>query len=146
MNLGDDLYKEIILDHYKAKKYRRRMDDADISLEGANPSCGDDIELFVRLNGEIIEEVTYDGAGCSICLASANMLCTALTGRTLAEARALFDQVRSMLTDADVPEFPEYAADLEAMQGVKAFPVRVKCAMLAWSTLKQVVDEHSHVG
>ncbi|MFP4510006.1 MAG: Fe-S cluster assembly sulfur transfer protein SufU [Spirochaetaceae bacterium] len=144
MNLGDDLYKEIILDHYKDKKYRRRMDNADISREGANPSCGDDIELFVRLDGERIVEVTYDGAGCSICLASANMLCTALTGRTLSEARSLFDQVRSMLTDTEVPEFPEYATDLEAMQGVRAFPVRVKCAMLAWATLKQVVDEYTH--
>ncbi len=141
MNLGDSLYKEIILDHYRAKKNRRRMEDADLVREGANPSCGDDIELFLKLDGTTIEDCSYEGVGCSICVASANMLCEGIRGKTIDEARELGVKFRTMLTQDGPADFPEEAEDLEAMQGVKKFPVRVKCALLAWTAFEQMTAE-----
>ena len=141
MNLGDDLYREIILDNYKSSKNRRKLDSADHHQEGVNPSCGDDVELFVNIDGDAVSEVAYEGVGCSICMASANMLCEALDGISVDEAAALLKQVKGMLTRAEDPEFPDQAADIEALQGVRNFPVRVKCALLAWNTLGQILDE-----
>jgi nitrogen fixation NifU-like protein len=141
MNLGDDLYKEIILDHYKSRKNRRRLEPVDYHREGVNPSCGDDIELFINTDGDTITEVTYDGVGCSICTASADMLCEALTGAPVEAARELLDRFKGMLTRSEEPDFPDEAADLEAMQGVRNFPVRIKCALLAWNTLEQILQE-----
>jgi len=141
MNIADDLYKEIILDHYRSKKNRRRLDPADYHQEGVNPSCGDDIELFIKTDGGIISEVTYDGIGCSICTASANMLCEALVGNSIEFAGKVLSRFKGMLTRAEEPDFPDSAADLEAMQGVRDYPVRIKCALLAWSTLDQILDD-----
>lgn len=141
MNFADDLYKEIILDHYRSKKNRRRLDSADYQQEGINPSCGDDIELFIRTDGGIITEVTYDGIGCSICTASANMLCEALVGNSLEFAEKVLSRFKGMLTRAEEPDFPDEAADLEAMQGVRDYPVRIKCALLAWNTLDQILTD-----
>jgi nitrogen fixation NifU-like protein len=141
MNFADDLYKEIILDHYRSKKNRRRLDTADYHQEGVNPSCGDDIELFIKTADGKISEITYEGIGCSICTASANMLCEALVGQSVEYATRVLSRFRGMLTRAEDPEFPDSAADLEAMQGVRDFPVRVKCALLAWNTLDQILKD-----
>lgn len=141
MDLGDELYKEIILDNYKSKKNRRRLEDADLKREGFNPSCGDDIELFLKLDGETVTEATYEGVGCSICVASANMLCNAITGASVEQATEVLGRMRAMLVDGEEPDFPDAAADLEALQGVKQFPVRIKCAMLAWNTLEQMLQD-----
>ena len=141
MNLGDDLYREIILENYKSIRNKRRLDEADHHHEGVNPSCGDDIELFLKLDGNEVSEVTYEGVGCSICMASANMLCEALEGASLGEASQLLEKVKGMLTREEDPEFPDQAADIEALQGVRKFPVRVKCAMLAWNTLAQILKQ-----
>lgn len=141
MNLSDDLYREIILENYKSAKNRRKLDPADHHHEGMNPSCGDDIELYVNLEGDSMGEVTYEGVGCSICMASANMLCEALEGVTVGEAAALLDKVKGMLTRAEDPDFPDQASDIEALQGVRRFPVRVKCALLAWNTLRQILND-----
>lgn len=141
MNLGDDLYREIILDNYKATKNRRALDPADYHQEGVNPSCGDDIELFIKSDGEQITDVSYDGMGCSICLASANMLCEAIKGMKVTEAEALIDRVKGMLMRNEEPDFPDGAEDLEAIQGVSNYPVRVKCALLSWNTLNQIIEE-----
>ncbi len=141
MNFADDLYKEIILDHYRNTTNRRRLDPADFHEEGVNPSCGDDIELFLNTDGETITEISYDGVGCSICTASADMLCEALSGAPLAAALALLEKFKGMLTRGENPEFSDEASDLEAMQGVRNFPVRIKCALLAWNTLEQILNE-----
>lgn len=146
MNLGDDLYREIILDNYKSSKNRRKIESADHHQEGVNPSCGDDVELYVNVDGDAVREVTYDGVGCSICMASANMLCEALDGVSVEEASSLLKQVKGMLTRSEDPEFPESAAEIEALQGVRKFPVRVKCALLAWNTLGQILDEIETTG
>jgi len=141
MNIADDLYKEIILDHYRSKKNRRRLDPADYHQEGVNPSCGDDIELFIKTDGGIISEVTYDGIGCSICTASANMLCEALVGNSIEFAGKVLSRFKGMLIRAEEPDFPDSAADLEAMQGLRDYPVRIKCALLAWNTLDQILND-----
>ena len=140
MSLEQDIYKEIILENYRSKKNRRRMEDASVASEGANPSCGDDVELFMRLSGERVEEVTYEGIGCSICCTSANLLCEALRGRTLTEALEIIGDYRSMLLEDVEPTFCEELEDLEAMKGVKYYPVRIKCALLAWNTVRDMID------
>lgn len=141
MNFADDLYKEIILDHYRNTKNRKRLSPADYHEEGVNPSCGDDIELFVNTDGTHITEISYDGVGCSICTASADMLCEALVGAPVESALSLLDKFKGMLTRGEEPDFPVEASDLEAMQGVRNFPVRIKCALLAWNTLEQIIKE-----
>ncbi|HUX11964.1 MAG TPA: SUF system NifU family Fe-S cluster assembly protein [Spirochaetia bacterium] len=143
MNLNEDLYKEIILDHYKSKKNRKRLPDAARHLEAANPSCGDDIDLYLEVENGKIQDAAFEGMGCSICLASADMMCDAFRGKTLAEANSLIDKFKGMLTRNEVPEFPDEAADLEAMQGVAKFPLRIKCALLAWTTAHQLVAEEN---
>ncbi len=140
MSLEEDLYKEIILENYRSKKNRSRMDDADLASEGANPSCGDDVELFVKLDGDRVVAVTYDGIGCSICCASANLLCEAMKGKTLTEAMTIIGEYRKMLLEDETPHFSEDLADLEAMQGVKHYPVRIKCALLAWNTVRDMFE------
>lgn len=144
MNFAEDLYKEIILDHYRSKKNRRKLDTADYHQEGVNPSCGDDIELFIKTKDGVISEITYDGIGCSICTASADMLCDALVGNTVDFASKVLGRFKGMLTRSEDPNFPDEAADLEAMQGVRDYPVRVKCALLAWNTLDQILNEIRH--
>ena len=141
MNPADDLYKEIILDHYRSRKNRRKLEPADYHQEGVNPSCGDDIELYIRTEDGVISEITYDGIGCSICTASADMLCEALLGKNVEFAEQVLAKFKGMLTRAEEPDFPDSAADLEAMQGVRDFPVRIKCALLAWNTLDQILGE-----
>ena len=139
MNLGEDLYREIILDHYRSKTNKKRMESAQYSEQGVNPSCGDDIELFINTEDGRITSVTYDGIGCSICLASADMLCESLQGMSIEEATALLGAFRAMLTQGADAQFPDQAADLEAMQGVSNYPVRIKCALLSWNTLEQIL-------
>ena len=141
MNIGDDLYQEIILDHYKSKKNRRALENPTFKEEGYNPSCGDDIELYVETDGETITDVSYKGMGCSICLASADMLCDALKGASKADAVRLLKQVKGMLTKKERPDFPDGAEDLEAIQGIADYPVRIKCALLSWSTLEQILRQ-----
>lgn len=146
MDLGDELYKEIILDNYKSKKNRGSLEDADISREGFNPSCGDDITLYLKVDDGTITGASFDGVGCSICVASANMLCNAVKGASVAHAMHVLGLMRGMLVDGNEPDFPEEAADLEALQGVKQFPVRIKCAMLSWNTLEQMLEDAGLTG
>ncbi|TVR29395.1 MAG: SUF system NifU family Fe-S cluster assembly protein [Spirochaetaceae bacterium] len=146
MSLEEDIYKEIILDNYRSRKNRMRLEDADLHSEGANPSCGDDVELFIKLSGDTIEAVSYEGIGCSICCASANLLCESLRGRSLAEAQQIILQYRDMLLEDGEPEFAEEISDLEAMQGVKNYPVRIKCALLAWNTVRDMLQNSAGGG
>lgn len=141
MNFGDDLYREIILENYKSKKNKRALPDANRHEEGVNPSCGDDVELFMKVVNGTIEEVTYEGVGCSICLASANMLCEALRGMELAAAMELIGRFKGMLLEGNEPDFEDTLEDLEAMQGVRKFPVRIKCALLSWNTAEQILKQ-----
>lgn len=131
----NDLYKEIILDHYQSPHNRGRPPHADIEAEGSNPLCGDEVEVFVLLDGERLKEVRFDGVGCAISLAAASMMSEVLEGKSKDEADAIGELFKAMMHGEDVM-LPEEMEDLESLKGVANFPLRVKCALLAWTTLE----------
>ena len=132
----DDLYRELILDHYRHPRNKGKLSAATARAEGYNPLCGDEIELQLALEDGVIKEVAFGGRGCSISQASGSMMTAAIKGRTRAEALSLLEAFKRMMTDPD-QEPPEDLGDLEALQGVAKFPVRVKCATLAWHVLEE---------
>ncbi len=137
----DDLYREIVLDHYKSPKNRGTIENPDIRATGMNPLCGDELELTVLLDGDTIREIKFDGHGCSISQASASMLTQEVKAKRLKEAEDLVNLVRGMFkgeVEVDVDEL----GDLEALQGIRQFPVRIKCATLAWNALQVGIDGH----
>src|SRR6056297_3468229 len=141
MKMSDTLYREILLDHYKSTKHKFENPDATFTEEGKNPLCGDTITVYTEMDGDRIEKLSYTGHGCSISMASSSMLCEALEGHTVEEALERIQQFKEMLlTDHDV-ELPDDIADLEAMSGVKQYPVRIKCALLVWNTAEQMLKE-----
>jgi nitrogen fixation protein NifU and related proteins len=134
-----DLYQEVILDHNRRPRNFHALSDASHSAEGYNPLCGDRLTLHLKLNGDRIEDVAFEGSGCAISKASASLMTDALKGRTVAEANALFDRFHRMVTTP--PSQPvEDMGKLSALAGVREFPVRVKCASLAWHTLKAALS------
>lgn len=142
MDIDNELYQEIVLEHYKSKKNRGKIENADMEMEGFNPSCGDDIFLYMKLGADgRVEKATFDGTACSICTASADMLAEAVTGKTLQEAEGIIRDFKGMLLEDKTPQFPDELSDLESLQGVKNFPVRVKCALLSWDTLEKMLEE-----
>lgn len=137
----DDLYREIILDHYRKPRNRGKLEQPNATAEGLNPVCGDEIHLDLILGADgRIEDIAYSGRGCSISQASASMLTEDVKGKTVAEARTLIDEFRAMMTEGGEPPQDE-SGDIEALQGVAKFPARVKCAMLSWNVLQQAIDE-----
>jgi len=140
-----DLYQEVILDHNKNKRNYRKIENPDGFAHGVNPLCGDQIDIYLNLKDGVVDDVSFDGHGCAICTSSASMMTVALKGKTEDEAHALFLSFHHALTDdeqypADVP-----LGKLKVLAGVKEFPVRVKCATLAWHTfdaaLKKIQGE-----
>jgi nitrogen fixation NifU-like protein len=134
-----DLYQEVILDHNRRPRNFRAIDEASRRQEGYNPLCGDRLTLYVKLDGDRISDVAFQGTGCAISKASASLMTEALKGKTVEEARALFERFHEMITSA--PE--DAVADLGKLSvfaGVREFPTRVKCASLAWHTLKAAVS------
>ena len=133
-----DLYQEVILDHNRRPHNFRVIEPASAKQEGYNPLCGDRLTLYLTLAGDVIKDVAFQGSGCAISKASASLMTDALKGKSIGEARALFDQFHAMITSN--PETP--AADLGKLSvfaGVREFPTRVKCASLAWHTMKAAV-------
>jgi nitrogen fixation NifU-like protein len=137
-----ELYQEVILDHSKRPRNFHGMAEANRSAVGHNPLCGDRVEIFLRVDGDLVRDVSFEGAGCSISTASASMMTDALKGRTTAEARVLFERFHELVT-ADPSKSATAAADLGKLAvfaGVHEFPMRVKCASLAWHTLKAALE------
>ena len=134
-----DLYQEVILDHNRRPRNFHALRDASHSAEGYNPLCGDRLTLYVKLEGDTIADVSFEGAGCAISKASASMMTDVLKGRSVAEANALFDRFHRMVTTPP-GEVVEDMGKLSALAGVREFPVRVKCASLAWHTLKAALN------
>ena len=132
----DDLYRDLILDHFKTPRNHGRIDGADIEVEGANPLCGDELTLTVQLGpGGRVVDIQELAHGCSISQASSSMMTEALKGRTLAEAGALVEAFkRMMLAGGTADELPDALEELASLEGVKQYPVRIKCALLAWNT------------
>lgn len=138
--VDDDLYREIILDHYRNPRRKRAVVPADRVVEANNPLCGDEIDLSLRLSGDTVSDIGFEGRGCSISQASASMLCDVVSGMRVADASALAEAFRSLMqgeaASADL-------GDLEALSGVRAYPVRVKCATLAWNALLEAFGDRA---
>ena len=140
----DELYREVILDHYRNPRNRKPVEGADIEREGFNPFCGDDIVLQVRMaDGDHIEDIGFHGQGCSISQASASMLTDLVKGKTLKDAQEIMEMFRAIMRGNEPSEEElERLGDLEALQGVRKFPMRIKCALLAWSALEEGIEEY----
>ena len=131
----DDLYRELILDHYRHPRNKGELAHATTNAEGFNPLCGDEIEVDLEIEGDQIRDVAFRGRGCSISQASCSMMTAAVKGQTREEARSLIAAFKAMMIEPET-EPEARLEDLEAFQGVAKFPVRVKCATLAWHVLE----------
>ncbi|MEM1179048.1 MAG: Fe-S cluster assembly sulfur transfer protein SufU [Acidobacteriota bacterium] len=134
------LYQEIILDHYRSPRNHGSLDGADREAKGHNPLCGDSVKISIDLDGDRIHDIAFEGAGCAISTASASLLTEAIKGKTILEAEALGQNFRDLLTGRTEPGDHELGK-LEAFVGVRELPVRVKCATLAWHTLKAALED-----
>jgi nitrogen fixation protein NifU and related proteins len=132
----EDLYQEVILDHNRHPRNFREMPDATRTVEGFNPLCGDVLRLYLKLEGDRIEDVSFQGRGCAISVASASMLTERLKGVTVQEAERLFDAVREVLTSDKPMADAAMLGKLASLAGVRKYPMRIKCATLGWHTLK----------
>jgi nitrogen fixation NifU-like protein len=124
-----DLYQQVILDHNRRPRNRGKLPAANRVAHGDNPTCGDQCNVYLRVDGDKIAEISFDGSGCAISQASASLMTTQLKGRTAAEAQRLYDEFHHIVTTG---EAPEEISDLGAFAGVHAFPARIKCATLGW--------------
>lgn len=140
----EDLYREIILDHYKNPRNRGELEPPAVRAEGHNPLCGDEIQVYLLVEDGVVKDVRIGGQGCSISQSSASMMSAAVKGKTIEEVRALVARFKHMMSiDEDGTDNIDTATplgDLEALQGVVKFPVRIKCAVLSWNVLAQALD------
>lgn len=135
-----DLYQQVILDHYKKPRHKGRTNPVHREQRGHNPSCGDTIELTLTLNeaGDQIEDAKFDGEGCAISMASADLMAATVRGQSVEDALAMIERFQAMMRGEG--EFPREQRKLNAMQGVAQFPVRIKCANLTWHTLRAALE------
>lgn len=134
----DEIYKEVILDHYKNPRNKREMPDAELTCSKNNPLCGDEITVFVHREDGKILDVSFVGQGCSISQSSASMMTEAVSGKTTDEVETIARDVRAMLAGELEPDEDEMG-ELVALRGVVKYPVRVKCAVLAWDVLQEAI-------
>ena len=137
-SLLDDLYREILLDHYRQPRNHGGIDAPTCSADGENPLCGDQVRIDVSIEDDRIAAISFSGRGCSISQASASMMTVYVKGRSVAEARAGVNAFQKMMVTAETPGIEGFD-DIEALIGVAKFPARVKCASLAWKTLEQAL-------
>ncbi len=136
MSGANSLYQELILEHGRKPRNFRAMEGFTHHAVGHNPLCGDRVTVFARVEGEVVQEVTFQGNGCAISTASTSIMTEAVKGKTLAEVEALFGRFHDLVTGEAKPSEDDGLGKLEAFSGVSEFPMRVKCATLAWHTLK----------
>lgn len=136
-----ELYQEVILDHNKSPRNFRRMEDASQTAEGNNPLCGDHYIVYLKVEGDIIRDITFEGAGCAISKASASLMSGVVKGKTKAEAVAFFEEFHKLVTgeSTSVAQL-NGLGKLAAFAGVSDYPARVKCAILAWHTLRAALE------
>jgi len=137
--LFDDLYRELILDHYRRPRHRGVLANPTVHVEGMNPVCGDEVRIDITVGGDTLREIAFDGQGCSISQASASMLASEVCGKSIEQTRSLSSAFKAMLVDGALPS--ALLGDLEALEGVAKFPVRVKCALLPWNVLEKGLNE-----
>jgi len=135
-----ELYQNVILEHNRSPRNYRAMDDADRHAEGHNPLCGDHLTVWVRLDGDVIGDVSFQGAGCAISKASASLMTGAVKGRTRQETEALFQRFHKLVTGTLPAGDSTNLGKLAVFSGVSEFPIRVKCASLSWHTLKAALE------
>jgi len=140
-----ELYRDVILDHNKRPRNFGRLDPHDASAAGHNPLCGDRLNLTLRLEGDRLKDLRFDGQGCAISVASASLMSEAVKGLTRAEIDALYRDVHALLTEADHQPSASLGK-LLALGGVREFPARVKCASLCWHTLHAALEQHAADG
>lgn len=141
MSSERQLYEQVILDHNKKPRNFRAIEDADAAIEGYNPLCGDRFTVYLKLDGDTIEDAAFEGAGCAISKSSASVMTTLLKGKTREEARALFGEFKDMITSGtDAPLDKDKLGKLMVFSGVREFPVRIKCATLAWHSMISALE------
>ena len=138
-----DLYRDVIVDHNKHPRNFGLIDPADAHADGHNPLCGDQLTITVKLDGDVISDVKFEGSGCAISTASASLMTEAVRGKSKRDFDSLHDQVHDMLTHHDSSIDPTSLGKLGALSGVREFPARVKCATLCWHTLQAALLNHS---
>jgi nitrogen fixation NifU-like protein len=137
----EDLYREVILDHNRNPRNFAELDDADRTIEGVNPLCGDKLTLYVKLDGDRIADIGFKGTGCAISVASSSLMTERVKGATIDEGLQLFDTVHRMLAESELDEKALLElGKLAALSGVREYPSRVKCASLAWHALKTALS------
>jgi len=136
-----DLYQEVILDHNRRPRNFGALADATRVANGHNPLCGDRLKLYLKLDGDRIQNIAFEGSGCAISKASASLMTDAVKGQSIPEAMSLFDRFHQVVTTpVDEPVDEESVGKLAVLAGVREFPARVKCASLAWHTLKAALE------
>ena len=141
-----ELYQEVILDHNRRPRNFRAIEGANRHAEGYNPLCGDRLSLYLKVEDGVIKDASFQGSGCAISKASASMMTDSVKGKTLSEARGMFEQFHQMVTgNADPLADSERLGKLAVFEGVRHYPARVKCASLAWHTLRSAVDAKDEV-
>ena len=134
-----DLYKEVIVDHNRNPRNFGKLEDADRRLEGFNPLCGDRLTLYLKMDGDRIADIRFDGSGCAISVASASLMTEAMKGKTKQEAERIFSDFHHLITGDDGHTDPDKLGKLAALAGVRDYPSRVKCATLCWHTLNSLL-------
>ncbi len=137
-----ELYQQVILDHHKKPRNFRKLGEANRTAEGYNPLCGDRLNLYLRIEDGVVRDIAFEGSGCAISTASASMMTEILKGKTEAEARGLFDRFHDLVAgNSPGPQDPAGLGKLAVFSGVRDYPVRIKCAVLCWHTLKAALDQ-----
>jgi nitrogen fixation NifU-like protein len=141
MDEVQDLYQEMILDHYRRPRNCRVLPEAQFFAEGHNPLCGDRVKVYARVENGVIKDVAFEGSGCAISTASASLMTESIKGKTVAEAKALFQRFHRLVTGDTRAESPSGLGKLEVFSGVGKYPARVKCATLVWHTVNAALDK-----
>lgn len=136
-----ELYQQVILDHNKQPRNYGKLDNANRDQEGYNPFCGDHLHVYLHVDGDRIQDISFEGSGCAISRASASLMTAAVKGKTVSEAEASFNDFHAMvMSEAGAPVDQERLGKLAVLAGVREFPMRVKCATLAWHTMKSALE------
>jgi nitrogen fixation protein NifU and related proteins len=134
-----ELYQNVILEHNRSPRNYRAMDNPDRTAQGSNPLCGDQVRVWLRMDGDVIKEATFQGSGCAISRASASLMTGAVVGKSRAEADALFERFQRLVTGRLDPDEAETLGKLAVFSGVSEFPIRVKCASLSWHAMREAL-------
>ena len=137
---NESIYKEVLLDHYRKPRNRGDLADAGVVRRGSNPRCGDDLEVGVNFDGDVLQKVAFRGRGCSVCMASASMMTEAVTGETIETAEQLFENLKKWFDPGIQGDLVTPTESLQALDAVRKHPARRRCVLLAWEALHDAID------